>query len=51
MNEILLRCPLFQGIQAHELDAVLGCLGAKTERFRKGDAILAEEEPQGGNYG
>ena len=45
MKEILKRCPLFQGIEAEELELVLGCLGAKTEHFSKGEAILSEGKP------
>ena len=42
MNEMLRRCPLFNGIAAEELSAVLACIGAKTKRFAKGETIFAE---------
>lgn len=45
MKKFLLRCPLFQGITEEELTGVLACLGAQTERFARGEAILTEGEP------
>lgn len=43
--EVLQSCPLFQGISAQDLPAVLGCLGAKISSYDKGETIIAEGEP------
>jgi len=40
--DILLDCPLFGEIGEKDLAAVLGCLGARTARFAKGETVLAE---------
>lgn len=42
---ILKKCPLFNGIEERDLDAVLGCLGAEEKTYKKGDVILAEGDP------
>lgn len=42
---ILMNCPLFSGLSATELDAMLGCLDAHTQSFSKGQAILQEGAP------
>lgn len=39
---ILQKCPLFYGIVENELEAILGCLGAKVIDFTKKEAILHE---------
>ena len=44
-EEILSRCPLFEGMEEEALDMMLGCLGTRTSFFKKNDAILAEGEP------
>lgn len=42
--DVLRKCPLFDGITAAELSAVLPCLGARDIRFDKGDFIMTEGE-------
>jgi CRP-like cAMP-binding protein len=42
---ILCQCPLFQGIGQEDLNAMLGCLGAKFVSFSKGDPVFLEGEP------
>lgn len=42
---ILRGCPLFEGTQEAELEAMLGCLGAKEACYNKGDAVFSEGEP------
>ena len=42
---ILLRCPLFAGIEADDLARMLVCLGAKTEHFDKKYTIFPEGSP------
>ena len=37
---VLKRSALFSGIDEAEIEAMLGCLGAKTEAFKKGDYLL-----------
>lgn len=43
--EILRKCPLFHQIGEENLSTMLGCLGAKVERFDKKYTILAEGNP------
>ena len=43
--EILKKCPLFAGINAAELEAMLGCLQAQVVRVPRGKAILEEGQP------
>ena len=43
--EILKKCPLFAGINAAELEAMLGCLQAQVVRVPRGRAILEEGQP------
>ena len=43
--EVLRRSPLFRGIEAEELSALLGCLGGRPRRMKKGDTVLAAGEP------
>ena len=38
---VLARCPLFRGMGAEELPALLDCLGAAPRRVEKGETILA----------
>lgn len=42
---ILSRCPLFYGIEPNDLNAMMGCLGAKYISFSKGDPVFLEGEP------
>ena len=46
MKDILreINSPLFRGIRAEELDAMLGCIGYHIGTFRKGDIVGFEEE-------
>lgn len=39
---ILQDCPLFDGIDGRDLPGMLGCLGAKSSQFKKGQAIFRE---------
>ena len=40
--DVLRKCPLFTGIEDKDLNAMLGCLGAKESQYKKGDTIFAE---------
>lgn len=42
--EILHRSPLFRGIEAGELSALLDCMGARPRQIKKGDTVLAAGE-------
>ncbi|MBQ2955442.1 MAG: Crp/Fnr family transcriptional regulator [Clostridia bacterium] len=42
LPEILLSCPLFDGIGPENLSAMLSCLGARTRAAQKGEILLAE---------
>ena len=42
--EIIRRSPLFRGIEAEELSALLDCMGARPRRMKKGDTVLAAGE-------
>ena len=41
-TDILKACPLFRGIDEADIGAVLGCLGARPQGYKKGQTILAE---------
>ena len=43
--EILLRCPLFEGIAPKDARAMLGCLGARTVEAARGAPIFLEGSP------
>lgn len=43
-DAILRKCPLFEGIEAQDMDAMLACLGGKVLKVRKNQIILAEGE-------
>ena len=40
--QILQDCPLFDGIRGEDLPGMLGCLGTKTIRVKKGQAVFHE---------
>lgn len=42
---VLQSSPLFTGINADDLQALMGCLGASTVQVRKGGAVFSEGEP------
>ena len=42
LSPVLQNCPLFDGIQKEDLTGMLGCLGARQIRPRKGDTIFRE---------
>jgi len=42
---VLKICPLFSGIAEAEIEALMGCLQAKTEMVSRGEVILAEGDP------
>lgn len=44
-DEVLEKCLLFNDIEHKNLSAMLGCLGAKVEKFSKNQTILTEGEP------
>lgn len=44
-SNILMNCPLFEGLTADELSALLVCLDAHTQSFAKGQFILSEGMP------
>ena len=41
-TETLKKCTLFNGIEPHNLEALLGCLNAKISEYKKGETIIAE---------
>ena len=43
--EILKACPLFQGVQEADMEAMLACLGAKQYTAGKGTTIFCEGDP------
>ena len=43
--EVLRKCPLFFGIDDENLSSMLGCLGAETESYKKGETVLSQGEP------
>lgn len=45
ISNTLLRCSLFDGIAADDLQGMLNCLGARQMAYAKGEVILAEGEP------
>ena len=45
ITDNLLGCPLFEGIAANDLTAMLGCLGARYISYPKGAVIMAEGKP------
>lgn len=42
---VLAKCPLFGGVAGDDLAAMLDLLGAKPQRYAKGETILAEGDP------
>lgn len=40
--EILTKCPLFRGIEQNSLVAMLSCLGARVEKYKKAQTVLSE---------
>ncbi len=44
-NEILERCPLFEGIHMEDLSAMLGCIGGKILCVSKGQSVCREGDP------
>lgn len=44
-SKILQQCPLFDRIEEQDLLKMLGCLGAKVERFDKKYTVIAEGTP------
>ena len=42
---VLLKSPLFAGIGAQDMEAMLDCLGAVERRFSRGEAVLRAGEP------
>ena len=45
ISDSLLRCSLFQGIDAADLSSMLICLGARQVNYAKGETIIAEGAP------
>jgi len=45
--DLLSSTPLFAGINAEELSAMLGCMDAKVTAVRKGDPVFLEGDPAG----
>lgn len=43
--EILVKCPLFDGIEANDLNTMIGCLHGKTKNVPKGSPVFLEGEP------
>ena len=42
---VLARCPLFRGMGAEDLPALLDCLGAAPRRVERGETVLAAGDP------
>ena len=45
VTDSLLRCALFDGIEADDLAGMLDCLGARRAAYARGEVILAEGAP------
>lgn len=45
ISDVLLRCPLFDGIAEDDLQGMLACLGARHMTYAKGDVIMPEGSP------
>lgn len=45
LNPILEKCPLFDGIRAEDLSAMMGCIGGRTVTVHRGQVILREGDP------
>lgn len=43
--DTLLRCPLFEGMNREDLEAMLPCLGARTAQYEKNQTIFLEGDP------
>lgn len=43
--DALARCPLFNGVSEADIQAMLGCMGAKVVAVQKGEMILREDGP------
>ena len=44
---VLQGCPLFAGIEADQLEALLSCLGAGVRGYARGETILTQGDPAG----
>ena len=44
-NDILRRCPLFDGIAMEDLSAMMGCIGGHVLTVSKGQSVFREEDP------
>ena len=44
-NEILRRCPLFDGIAMEDLSAMMGCIGGRVLAIPKGQPVFREGDP------
>lgn len=45
--ELILKSPLFSGIEQAELQRMLGCLGARKQKIIRGEAVFLEGDPAG----
>lgn len=43
--ELTRDCPLFEGIEPDQLAALLDCLSARTQSFKKGEFVFRRDEP------
>ena len=43
--EILSQCPLFDGIEANDLNTMIECLHGRTINIQKGSPVFLEGEP------
>ena len=43
--DVLQKCPLFAGVRADHIRAMLGCLNARTTDVARGEPILLEDSP------
>ena len=44
-NSVLTQCPLFDGIQAEDLQSMMGCIGGKVIFVSKGQHVFYEGDP------
>ncbi len=43
--DVLVRCPLFEGMEETELFGMLDCLGARTIEVSRGETVFLEGDP------
>ena len=44
-SPVLERCPLFEGVGAEDISAIMGCIGGRVVSVSKGQAVFREGDP------